>query len=934
MRTKQLLMAAMALPMAFAACTNDEIVEMNNVSQLESEKIIGEKLIADGAYIKLADDAESRVTGTKFDVNDKLGMAWFNNPDPINGDGTITGAQNLKNFSGATNFIYNNHLAQLNEEGVFAINGEIYAGAHFIYYPYKNIGLGKELVVDYAAKNHEYKQVNTVSGDSQIKDEIMTNALHVSHKEILSASDPFSSDFKLNFNAAPINVMNAFVVQPTLEKSGDAYLKAQGLLKDIVITEMSIEATQKIFASKATIYPSQLSEKATNKDKTFNSEKTKELVTASLFDADPALNIEGANRTKTIKTGVAYENNLGEEKLSDIIAYTFPISTPTPALTDVTVKITTNVGSFNYKCNDEKLLRLLNGVESDGTTPVNPNFAIACGGYRKIPMKLDLANLSLGKSANGPAAWNLLMKLYEATGVETIPTISVSNMTFTNDIPMYLPEGKDVVAKGDITFEGNQTIPGALTVTKKITVAEGATLTIGTEDVIAEEIVVNGTLTLNESVQATTITNNGTINVNADLSTDNFNNNAEATVNVAKDIVIKPLNTAAYTNAGTINIKGTINGTVDNTGEIVVTYNEAQVDHTGAGIVRGVLDATEGTGFIAEDDQVLAIYQMIDGTNSKVKCNALELIGFNLTEGDQYEVWGSDPLIFTADKFSLVDVKLVNSTLQATSTFSFDELELDGSTITGNISATKLDASNNSVVTGTIQTAGAITANALTVTGDVQATGDVTLTASAVTGNVTGAAITLASTEVEGNVTGTGAVALTGTTVTGDVTSTGNLTIDNSTVTGELNVYNSLIIKNNSTVTATTASSAGITAENSTLVGSFNAGAANVVLTNCTIQYNEVASMITTTGDLTITADAVAFNIYNTDINAKDVTFAGKKGVVLHCSRVTAADKCNVSTKVTHRSIKGLTNESTINADDINVAVGASLGAGIVANEI
>ena len=765
----------------------------------------------------------------------------------------------------------------------------------------------------------------------------MTNALHVSHKEILSASDPFSSDFKLNFNAAPINVMNAFVVQPTLEKSGDAYLKAQGLLKDIVITEMSIEATQKIFASKATVKPSNLATKKTNKDKTFNSEETKKDVTASLFDEiNPALYIDGLNRTKTIKTGVAYENNLGEEKLSDIIAYTFPISTPTPALTDVTVKITTNVGSFNYKCNDEKLLRLLNGVESDGTTPVNPNFAIACGGFRRIPMKLDLANLSLGKSANGPAAWNLLMKLYEATGVETIPTISVSNMTFTDDIPMYLPQGKEVVAKGDITFEGNQTIPGALTVTKKITVAEGATLAIGTEDVIAEEIVVNGTLTLNESVQATTITNNGTINVNADLSTDNFTNNAEATVNVAKDIVIKPLNTAAYTNAGTINIKGTITGEVGNTGEIVVTYNEAQVEHTGVGIVRGVLDATEGTGFIAEDDQVLAIYQMIDIANSKVKCNALELIGFNLTEGDQYEVWGSDPLKFTADKFNGIDVKLVNSTLQANeaSTFSFDELELDGSTITGNISATKLDASNNSVVTGTIQTTGAITANALTVTGDVEATsGNVSLTESTVTGDVKGVQITLTSTEVEGNVEGV-SVIVTGSTITGDV-ATNALTIDNSTVTGNLTVNSALIIKNNSTVTATTASSAGITAENSTLVGSFNAGSENVVLTNCTIQYNEVASMIATAGDLTITsADAAAFNIYNTDINAYNVTFAGKKGVVLNCSRVEATNKCNVNTKVTHKKVSGLTNESSIKAADINIAGGASLGAGIIAEEI
>ena len=113
---------------------------------------------------------------------------------------------------------------------------------------------------------------------------------------------------------------------------------------------------------------------------------------------------------------------------------------------------------------------------------------------------------------------------------------------------------------------------------------------------------------MDAEVTATTITNNGTINVNADLTTEEFTNNADATVNIAKGIEITASTT--YANAGTIDIKGTITGEVNNTGEIIVTYNEAQVAHSGAGIVRGVLDATEGTGFIAEDNQVLAIYQL------------------------------------------------------------------------------------------------------------------------------------------------------------------------------------------------------------------------------------------------------------------------------------------------------------------------------------
>lgn len=931
MKTKQLLMAAFAMPIAFVACTNDEIVEMNNLPQLESERIVGAEMIADGATIEIVSDAESRVTNGNWDSTDRLGLAWWNNPESLGGK--ITDKQNTKNYQYATADdgvkIYNNYLAQYNGKS-FEVYGEVYAGAYFVYYPYAKIGNGAQLSTITSKKYNPYVQTKKVEDsekDANLVDFMTSEPLHVSHKMRLTAND-VDENLQLNVHAKPTNTMNAFVIQPSVETTGDAYEAIKGFLSDIAITQVDVTVDEPVFATNADVNAYYLPETKSKPGQPIANNDLK----AAFVNRSGSEQVLTVNDVKKITTQVKYENSLADEDLANIFAFTFATKKPSNDLTKATIVITTNVGTFEYTYNKEdevgaKMLGKLNGTADNA-------FMNTTGIASKLEVVLDLKDLKLKPTANGPAAWNLLMKLYEATGVETIPQITVSNMTFTNDIPMYLPEGKDVTAKGDITFEGNQTIPGALTVTKKITVAEGAILTIGTEDVTAENIVVNGTLNLDAEVTATTITNNGTINVNADLTTEEFTNNADATVNIAKGIEITASTT--YANAGTIDIKGTITGEVNNTGEIIVTYNEAQVAHSGAGIVRGVLDATEGTGFIAEDNQVLAIYQMIDNTNSKVKCNALELIGFNLTEGDQYQVWGSDPLIFTANKFNGIDVKLVNSTLQANeaSTFYFDELELNGSTITGKVVATgNMEASNNSEVTGDID-ANAITANALTVTGDVKATsGNVSLTESTVTGDVMGVQITLTSTEVEGNVEGV-SVIVTGSTITGDV-ATDALTIDNSTVTGNLTVTGALIIKNNSTVTATTALSAGITAENSTLVGSFNAGTENVVLTNCTIQYNEVASMIKTTGDLTITsADAAAFNIYNTDINATNVTFAGKKGVVLNCSRVEATNKCNVNTKVTHKKVSGLTNESSIKAADINIAVGASLGAGIIAEEI
>lgn len=890
MKTKQLLVAAFMLPMAFAACTNEEIAEFDNAQLLESEKVVGKKLIADGAVIKLDEDAQSRVTGGKFDGDDKLGLAWFNNP-VVDGN-TIVDEQNVSTFDYHKNNIWNNYLVQYNvDKDQFEVNGEIYAGGYFIYYPYQRIGKGNHLIVDYS----KYTQSEKLLTEREVKDEIMTKSLHLSHKMILKESK--SEDFKLDIQAAPQNAMNTFVVQPTLFKGGEVYEAAKDLLSGIKISsvEISVAAAEKLFANKAEIDLTQL---PTATSKTYNKESTKNAIKATFLrgSANPTLyNFTPSNKiTTTVDNG----STLADENLGYILLSTFATDAPTVDFKNVaTVKIGTNVGTFTYTFdNTSKLVQKLTGKDAEGNDVAN--FMGTTGAMTLVPVELYMEDFVLKKTGiKDPQSWNYLMKLLDAQGVDA--NVTVSNLHFTDACPIELPENINItVTSGDITFEsGVQTIGKEFTTNGKLIVSAEATLDL-TADVTAGEL-----------------ENNGTTNVNAVLTTDNFNNVAGGTVNVADGMGIVPAGTANYTNNGTINCFGNIGGKVANTGGLInVTYGATTVLHDNQGVIHGILDAAK------INDQTKAIMQMI-GEKSEVKCNSIELIGFEITEGDKSYEWSAGYSFEIGEAtFQKINVKLVNSTLSkegdAACEFKFKGLTLVNSTVTGNIKSTIAVEAEESTITGYLDAEGK----------------NVTLTNSTVTGYVKGAQITLTSTEVEGNVIGSGAVALTETTITGDVTgttisinggsitgdvtttnATKDFTIEDATVNGKLDVAGEMTIKN-STVTAANGSTfdKGLVAENSTLEGSFVGLTKDVVLTKCTIN----ASEIVTDADLVINANDVIFSINNTVLEANDVTFNGNKNVAFTNTKLEAHGTCYVNTNITGKD----NGTNTISADDYEIA--------------
>lgn len=893
MRTKKLMIAALAMPLAFAACTNEEFAEINNSQVLESENVVAEKmvvgkeLIADGAVIKLSKESLSRVTNNDFDENDKLGFAWFLNPVATDESDALTktifDTQDTKAFNWNVNEIYNNYLIQKNPEtDEFEVNGEMYAGAYFMYYPYQKIGgLGKTLDVDYSskAKNTQTEKIS----DKDVFDKIVAKSFHLSHKMTFSQA---KEDFKLEVKAAPKNTMNTFAVKPTLHTKGDVYEATKAWLDEIKIEQVDITVNEKIFANKAQVDLTKLPKANAGK---WNADATRNLIEQAVIytGAPSALNVADSDRKNILTTYVANGNTLADADLGYILLSTFATKTPTAAFKkEATVKITTNVGTFSYTCDENSdLVKRMTDSENEKYLSTHTYVNTV------VNMELDMAKLSLKKTGiKDPQSWNLLMKLLDAQGVDA--NVTVSNLKFTDECPMELPENINItVTSGDITFEsGVQTIGKEFTTSGKLIVSAEATLDL-TADVTAGKF-----------------ENNGTTNVNAVLTTDDFNNVAGGTVNVAEGMGIVPAGTADYTNNGTINCYGNIGGKVANTGGVInVTYGATTVLHDKKGVIHGILDAAK------INDQTKAIMQMI-GEKSEVKCNSIELIGFEITEGDKSYEWSAGYSFEIGDAtFKDINVKLVNSTLSkegdAACEFKFKGLTLVNSTVTGNIKSTIAVEAEESTITGNL---------------DAESK-NVTLTNSTVTGDVKGAQITLTSTEVEGNVIGSGAVALTKTTITGDVTGTTisindgsitgdvtaskDFTIEDATVNGKLDVDGQMTIEN-STVTAAEGSSfaKGLVAENSILEGSFIGLTKDVELTNCTIN----ASEIITTEDLVINANGVAFNINNTVLEAFDVTFNGNKNVVFNNTTLEAGNDCNVNTNVTGKG--------TISAYDYHIA--------------
>ena len=753
MRANKLFLTALALPLAFAACTNEELVEISQ-PQVEVNKVVGDELVAQGAVVNLVEDVNSRYSGG-FDGTDKLGLAWWNNPKSVSKP-TITDAQNVTDYKyqSTDGKIYNNLLLQKNmQSGAFEVNGDIYAGAYFVYFPYKALGGVKPLESDYT--DFVQKEKYVLSGEGKLwSNGWMENSLHLSHKMLTKEDEMEIDGFNVNIDAQPVSAVNSIAVSTSLGDKGDY---DDNLVNLINVEKITITSPAKSFAVKATVnqhnlpvlQPATIVNGEVVKTRLENTvEALKEKIPSK--DADKILNIASGSKKNSISTVLGYaDKNIADNHFA--VLYTFTGTKMTAAQT-ATIQVVTNVGTFTYNSTAEdqpnyeavdKLSKALKGqVYNDNGDVWNID------GYNStlpyITLSLDLNDMVLDTEVSSAAEWVALMPFLAAADEKT------ATVTLTNDIQFggkigdevqpdfALPEGVKVTVEGgyEITFAGEQEIAQDFVSKVDINVAEDATLNVDTEVVF----------------ESANIVNKGTINVEEDAVIKGFEagkelTNATGVVNCVGEIV---------ENIEIINDNGTIE----------VTYNKSYINHDDAGIITGVLDGNDAE---ISKDPVAAIDRMLGlERTSAVNCNQLTLKNFELEFGDKTSPWSDVYCEIGASTFNDINLILENSSLTSATTqmtvknisatnspingkfWVTENLESEGSTLAGEFDVDGDLVVENAVLSGAYDVQLNAILNAVTVNkgSEIDVTGDLTINP---VSNITRSTLTANNVTIEGS---------------------------------------------------------------------------------------------------------------------------------------------------------------------------------------
>lgn len=784
MRTKHLFLAALALPLAFAACNNEELV-LENQPQVEQTKVVGNELIAHGATVNLVEGVESRYSGGGFDGTDRLGLAWWNNPTKA--DKTIYDAQSTTSFThaDATGKIYNNALVQKNmETGDFFVNGDIYAGAYFVYFPYQRVGKVQPLTVDYT----NYPQTEAYTR-ANVADKQMEHALHLSHKMLLS-DEAVDADFNVNISTQPVRAASAIGVLTNLGSKGD-YTDA--MIETIELKSVTISANKVKFTTKATIDQNALPVAVLDVNDEFDAQATADQIVEAIYNGNV---LKSKTQKASMTTLVNFDNNIADENI--VLLYSYPAAVSGKSTT-ASIIVETNVGTFTYNSTDEdapnyeaivKLLQYANGevemgVDAEGN-PIYFGFDKYNAKNATLSLTLDLEDMVLDTEVATAAEWNALMPFLAAAGDEEVTVTLTDNIQFGGEIDevaqpdFTLPAGVKVTAEGaySITFAGEQVIEDEFVSNVDINVAKDATLTVESEFTSAD-IVNKGTINVQEGAKIIGNAANKTLT------------NAEGVVNCDGEI---------QTNIEIVNTDGIIN----------VTYKKSYVAHDGNGIIAGTLD-TNVTKI--NDDPVAAIYQMIrDDAYAAVKCNQLTLKNFELAYGDKTSPWSTEKYQIGAGSFNGINLILENSSLASTTT----EMYIN------NLKATNSPINGIFHVTGNLETEGETLAGTYTVDGDMSVASAAVEGGYTVTGDFKAENAELEGTYNANDVVLNAVIVAKNT----EINATGDLTINPvSTITrATLNANNVMIEGSTKAVT--------LKGTNMTALGNVTINAANLKLTN------------------------------------------------------------------------------------------------------
>lgn len=621
MRTKHLL-AALALPLAFAACTNEELIP----TEQAQAPVVGSKLVSKGMTLNVVGDPSTRMSEeggvAKWDNGDKIGLGWFStSATDIKTDQLASWAD----LSALTDFdIYANHLMTYNN-GTFSTEGDIYEGGYFAYYPFLKLQGVKKLDVELAKEQTIADPVKTY----------LDGVFSISPIDTIKAKATQQEPVIKNFYMKA--VANALRVNTSL-LTADGF-NAEDLAK-IKITSVEVDLNNKaVFYTKATVQPTKLPKATyTTTDDAYDVDaaKTSMKDVTGLFGGDKGLKLDAA--ASALATTVKADMPINQS--NSVILFTFPTDKSTiVAASDVTITVVVEIGktkpattaSFEIKSTANPVAGTSEGINNVAIDKLvallsTKGWLNASGESFKLSEMLTSRmglNISLDvtkmKQAfggiNSPKKWN------DAVAKADALKLSDATFTLTGDIAFTATDKPSFPANTALTIVGvhAMTIEGGnATINKSIEASTLSSILVkrGNELTLAKDA------TLTVGATAGIITNNGTFNVNGKIVgaagatlVNVYENIAypKAIINLGAEGQIKANITATNAN-GIINIaagtkndlaltassEGTVNATFDATATAAQVSHVASIGANNIKLIGSVIKLT-GTGLSKAD---------------------------------------------------------------------------------------------------------------------------------------------------------------------------------------------------------------------------------------------------------------------------------------------------------------------------------------------
>ena len=252
-------LAALAIPAMFAACTNEEMIAVQSEVQ-QGKEFIGAELVSSGISMNFGAGVESRLYGSTWSDDDKLGLGWI-----------VTENYSVAQSSESApteEELFGNHMFYKAEDGSFTSKGNIYKGWHFAYFPFTYMEeLGKQKTV----------AINPVQKEDWDTDRYNTG-LYLSARKFLSKNDlDENSQLKeKNFNMVRANNTIGVTIKPSTTFTDSE------VLQKLAVKSITLETGTGVFDKKVNVNPTKLPEFQYDEDGVYDEAATIEAVKKSL----------------------------------------------------------------------------------------------------------------------------------------------------------------------------------------------------------------------------------------------------------------------------------------------------------------------------------------------------------------------------------------------------------------------------------------------------------------------------------------------------------------------------------------------------------------------------------------------------------------------------------------------------------------------------